>query len=256
MSVAALDILKTQLDEVGLSFALGNIDTFLHEQANSERGFVETLSLMLDHEIGQRRQRAARARLKMSGLPAIKTLEEFDVSHPEGISRKKLNELLSLAFVDRKENVVVLGPSGLGKTHILYALCYHACMNGHMAYHITGQELMEKLKKAKQQNRLIRKIRSLCRPKILAVDEVGYQNLTKEEAPLFFQLVAERYEKGSTIITTNKSFGQWGELMGDNAIATATLDRLLHHAHVIVLKGESYRLKNRMKLGLVPRQET
>jgi len=252
MSVAALDILKTQLDELDLSFSLGNIDTFLHEQANSERGLIETLSSLFDHEIAQRRQRAAKARLKMSGLPAIKTLDEFDIEHPEGVSRKKLNELLTLAFVYRKENIVLMGPSGLGKTHILYALCYQACMNGLTAYHVTGQELMEKLKKAKNQNRLLRKIRALCKPKILAVDEVGYQNLTKEESSMFFQLVAERYEKGTMIITTNKTFGQWGELMGENAIATATLDRLLHHSQVIVLKGESYRLKNRVKLGLVP----
>ena len=251
MSAAALDILKTQIEELGLTFTLGNIDTFLHEQATSERSLVETLSLLFDHEITQRRQRAAKARLKMSVLPAVKVLEEFDTAHAEGISRKKLNELSTLSFVYRKENVVFMGPSGLGKTHLLYALCYQACMNGLTAYHITGHELMETLKKAKLQNRLTRKIRALCKPKILAIDEIGYQNLTREEAPLFFQLVAERYEKGSIIVTTNKTFGQWGELMGENAIATATLDRLLHHAQVIVLKGESYRLKNRMKLGLV-----
>ncbi len=111
---------------------------------------------------------------------------------------------------------------------------------------------MEKLLKAKQQNRLSTKIKSLCNLKILAIDEIGYQNLTAEEASLFFQLISKRYEKGSLILTTNKAFGQWGELLGDAAIATATLDRLLHHASVFILKGESYRLKKRKALGVVP----
>ena len=145
-----------------------------------------------------------------------------------------------------------MGPSGLGKTHIMNALGHEACMRGYMAYYVSCQDLMEKLVRAKQQNRLSRKIKSLCKPRLLLVDEIGYQNLNKEESPLFFQLVAERYEKGSMIITTNKAFGLWGELMGENAIATATLDRLLHHAQVIILKGESYRLKKRIKSGLVP----
>jgi len=252
MKPPAFDILKCQLEELGLSFILGNMDTFLHEESNKDRTLIETLSDLFDNEITLRRQRAAKARLKMSGLPVIKTLDEFDTDEVEGITRKKLNELCTLAFIQRKENVVLMGPSGLGKSHVLYALCYKACMEGYMAYHLTCQDLMEKLKKAKLQNRLSRKIKALCKPKLLAIDEIGYQNFGKDESPLFFQLVAERYEKGSMIITTNKAFGQWGELMGENAIATATLDRLLHHSQVIVLKGDSYRLKKRIKLGLVP----
>lgn len=252
MKAPALEILKSQVEQLGLSFILGNLDSFLHDEARKERPLVETLSDLFDHELILRKQRAAKARLKMSGLPATKTIDEFDSDQLEGITRKKLNELRTLCFIERKENIVLMGPSGLGKSHILYALCYEACMQGHTAYHLTCQDLMEKLVRAKQQNRLSRKIRALCKPRLLAIDEIGYQNLTEEEAPLFFQLVAERYEKGSIVITTNKAFGQWGELMGENAIATATLDRLLHHAQVFILKGESYRLKKRIKLGLVP----
>jgi DNA replication protein DnaC len=251
MNPASLDILRYQIEELGLSFILGNIDTFLHRESNSQRPLLETLSDLFDHEISQRKQRAAKTRLKISNLPVIKTLEEFDPDQVEGVSRKDLNELATLTFIERKENIVIMGPSGLGKSHILYGLCHKACMEGYTAYHLSCQDLMEKLKKAKQQNRLSRKISSLCKPRVLAIDEIGYQNLTAEEAPLFFQLVAERYEKGPIIITTNKVFGQWGELMGENAIATATLDRLLHHAQVFVMKGESYRIKNRINLGLV-----
>lgn len=252
MKKPGLEILKQQLEELGLYFILGNIDSFLHQEATKQRGLIETLSELFDHELSQKKQRAAKTRLKISNLPVVKTLDEFEVDYPEGITKRNLNDLSSLAFIERKENIVLMGPSGLGKSHILYSLCYRACMEGYTAYHLTCQDLMEKLKRANQQNRLSRKIRALCKPKLLAIDEIGYQNLTNEEAPLLFQLVAERYEKGSMIITTNKSFGQWGELMGENAIATATLDRLLHHSQVFVLKGESYRLKNRIKLGLVP----
>jgi len=249
---ATLEILKWQTEELGLSFILGNLDTFLHEESGKDRPLIDSLSELFDLEITQRKQRAAKARLKMSNLPVVKTLEGFDAVHVDGITGKQLTELATLAFLERKENVVLMGPSGLGKSHILYGLCYRSCMEGYTAYHLTCQDLMEKLVTAKQHNRLSRKIRALCKPKLLAIDEIGYQNLTPEEAPLFFQLVAERYEKGSILLTTNKSFGQWGELMGENAIATATLDRLLHHSQVYVLKGESYRLKNRIKLGLVP----
>lgn len=252
MKTPALDILKSQIDQLGLSFMLGNIDTFLHDETRRDRPLVETLNDLFDHELSLRKERAAKMRLKLSSLPEIKSLNNFETDEIEGITRKKLNELGSLAFVERKENVILMGPSGLGKTHIMYALGYAACMHGYTAYHVTCQDLMENLAKAKQQNRLSRKIKALCKPKVLLVDEIGYQNLSKEESPLFFQLVAERYEKGSMILTTNKSFGQWGELMGENAIATATLDRLLHHAQVIILKGDSYRLKKRIKSGLVP----
>lgn len=252
MNNASLDILKHQIGELGLEFILGGLDTFLHREASAERPFTESLSELLDLEISQRKQRAAKTRLKISNIPAAKSLEDYDTEALEGITRKQLNELESLAFIERRENVVLMGPSGLGKSHILCALCRKACLEGYTAYHLTCQELMESLKKAKQLNRLSRKLKALCKPRLLAIDEIGYQNLTVEEAPLLFQLVAERYEKGSIIVTTNKNFGQWGELMGENAIATATLDRLLHHSLIYVLKGESYRLKNRMKLGLVP----
>jgi len=252
MNAIPLDILKSRIQELGLSFIPGNLDSFLHQESTHDRPFIEVLSDLLDYEITNRKQRAAKTRLKISNLPQVKTFEEFDSDHPEGITRKNLNELATLAFIERKENIVLMGPSGLGKTHILYGLCHKACMEGYTAYHLTCQDLMEKLKRAKQQNRLSRKINALCKPRLLAIDEIGYQNLTPEEASLLFQLVAERYEKGPMVITTNKAFGQWGELMGENAIATATLDRLLHHSHVFILKGESYRLKNRIKLGLVP----
>ncbi|NLD81867.1 MAG: ATP-binding protein [Smithella sp.] len=252
MSSVALELLRNNLTELNLGFISNYIDTFLHEQARNDKPLVEALCDLLDHEVTQRRQRAAKTRLKLSRLPQIKDLEQFQIEAVEGITRKKLNELASLAFIERKENVVLMGPSGLGKTHILSALVYKACNQGFTAYYMSAQELIEELLKAKRQNRLKRKLASLCKPHLLAIDEIGYESFSREEATLLFNLVASRYEKSSIILTTNKTFGQWGELMGDNAIATATLDRLLHHADVVIMKGESYRIKNRSKLGLVP----
>jgi DNA replication protein DnaC len=251
MATAALEILKNNLTELNLGFALSHIDTFLHEESRKERPLLETLSDLFGHELSMRRQRAAKTRLKLSRLPSVKYIDDFKVEEVEGITRKKLAELSSLAFIERNENVVLMGPSGLGKSHILSAIVYKACSEGYTAYFMTAQEIIEELVKAKRQNRLKRKLKSFCKPHLLAIDEIGYESLSKEESTLFFNLVAARYEKSSIILTTNKTFGQWGELMGDNAIATATLDRLLHYAEVIIMKGESYRIKKRSKLGLV-----
>jgi DNA replication protein DnaC len=251
MAAAALEILKNNLTELNLGFALSYIETFLHDESRKERPLLETLSDLFGHELTMRRQLAAKTRLKLSRLPSVKCIDDFKVEEVEGITGKKLAELSSLAFIERNENVVLMGPSGLGKSHILSAIVYKACSEGYTAYFMSAQEILEELVKAKHQNRLKRKLTSFCEPHLLAIDEIGYESLSKEESTPFFNLVAARYEKASIIITTNKTFGQWGELMGDNAIATATLDRLLHHAEVIIMKGESYRIKNRSKLGLV-----
>ena len=251
-TTAGLEILRHSLGELNLGFIHNSIDTFLHDESRKERPLLETLCDLFDQEITQRKQRAAKTRLKLSRLPVVKQISDFNIDEVEGISKKKLLELSSLAFVERKENVVLMGPSGLGKTHILSALVYKACCEGYTAYFMTAQEIIEELIKAKKQNRLKRKLTSFCKPHLLAIDEIGYETFSKEGAALFFNLVAARYEKASIILTTNKTFGEWGELMGDNAIASATLDRLLHHAEVIIMKGESYRIKKRSKLGLVP----
>jgi len=253
MNAVAVERLKTQMQELDFDFLPGQLETLLHEESQKDRPLVETLISMFDVELTQKRQRAAKMRLKLSRIPQVKLLDELDLSDVEGISQKQLNELKTLSFIDRKENVILMGSSGLAKTHIMLGLCHNACMAGYTAYFLSCIELVEMLIRAKQSRRLKNKLKALCKPHLLAIDEVGYQQLTQEESQLFFQLVSERYEKGSIILTTNKSFGQWAELMGEQAVATATLDRLLHHSHVFILKGESYRLKNRIKNGLVPR---
>jgi len=194
----------------------------------------------------------AKTRLKVSGLPQVKKLEDFDLSWPKGgLTERKFKELSSLSFLSRKENVILMGPSGLGKTHLLLALAYKACMTGYTAYYLSCLDLTERLLKAREINKLKRKLQWFRKPHLLVIDEVGYENLNQEQATLFFQLINTRYEHGSIIITTNKSFSKWGEMMSDDAVATATLDRLLHHSHVISLKGDSFRMKDRLKVGVV-----
>ncbi len=197
MTSVMLDIVKNNLSELNLGFALNHIDTFLHEEARKDRPFLDTLCDLLDHELTQRRQRAAKTRLKLSRLPSLKYIGDFKVEEVEGNTQKKPDELCSLAFIERNENVVLMGPSGLGKTHILSALVYKACSEGYTAYFMSAQEIIEELLKAKRQNRLKRKLASFCKPHLLAIYEIGYETLTKEEATLFFNLVAARYEKSS-----------------------------------------------------------
>ncbi|MFP4164878.1 MAG: ATP-binding protein, partial [Chitinispirillaceae bacterium] len=157
MNTMTLEIVRNHLDELNLGFASGYIDSFLHEHSRQDKPLVESICDLLDHEVTQRRQRAAKTRLKLSRLPVIKALDDFKVEEVEGVTKKKLNELSSLAFIERRENVVLMGPSGLGKTHILSALVYKACNQGYTAYYMSAQELIEELLKAKRQNRLKRK---------------------------------------------------------------------------------------------------
>lgn len=246
------EMVTQRMEELGLSFMAAGLESFLTSQVNREAPLVEIVGDLVDLELIPRKERMARTRLKVSGIPQGKTLEDFDLSWIKGgLTRKQFNELGTLSFIERRENVVLLGPSGLGKTHLMTALGRKACLNGYTAYFISCLELMERLQRSREQGRLKNRLKWFAKPHLLLIDEVGYENLSTEQAALFFQLINTRYEHGSVILTSNKPFGKWGEIMTDDAVATATLDRLLHHAHVISLKGDSYRMKNRMKIGVV-----
>lgn len=245
-------MITDRMEELGLSFMAAGLESFLSSQVNQDAPLIEVISELIDLELIPRKQRMAKTRLKVSGIPHSKSLEEFDLSWPKGgLTNKQFNELSSLAFIERKENVVLLGPSGLGKTHLMTALGQKACMNGFTAYYISCIDLLERLKRSRDQGRLKNKLTWFGKPHVLLIDEVGYENLSSEQAALFFQLINTRYEHGSIVMTSNKVFGKWGEIMADDAVATATLDRLLHHSHVISLKGNSYRMKDRLKIGVV-----
>lgn len=244
--------LAMKLEELGLTFMAASLESYLAEQSRNENTLLERLTDLVDLEYIPRKERAARTRLKISGMPQYKQLSDFDLSWLKGgLSRAKLEELSSLAFIDRKENVFLLGPSGVGKTHLLLGLGTQACKNGFSAYYMTCHDLVETLVRARDQNRLKRKLDWFRKPNVLLIDEVGYEPLSSEQAHVFFQLISIRYECGSIIMTSNKSFSKWAELMSDEAVATAMLDRLLHHSHTLSLQADSYRMKDRLKVGAV-----
>ena len=220
------------------------------EQA--QLGYLDFLDQLLEDEVTSRESGRFRNALKLSGLPHHKTLEDFDFAFQPGVDARRLKDLAAMEFVERKANVALLGPPGVGKTHIAVALAVTACRAGHSIYYTTLDDLVRKLRKADSLGTLPKQLASLARPSLLVIDEVGYLPLNRAEANMFFQLVSRRYEKGSTVITSNKTFAEWGTVLGDEVLATAILDRFLHHCEVIAINGPSYRLKDRADLVNTP----
>lgn len=226
----------------------------LAQQAvDDEASFVDFLECCLKIEQQQRRSRSQTMLAKFAGFPAIKLLDDFDFRFAAGAPQKSVQILKSMAFIERKENVIFLGPSGVGKTHLAIGLGYLATQAGLKVRFVTAADLVMQLEKAQQLGRLDTYMkRSLISPSVLIIDEVGYLPLQHNQANLFFQVIAKRYEHGSIILTSNLSFGEWDNTFaGNTALSAAMLDRLLHHSHVIQIKGESYRLKDKKKAGLL-----
>jgi len=221
------------------------------DAVRSEGSFGEFLERLLLAECDARDARTREAMFKLATLPAVKTLEAYDFAFASGAPRKQIVELGGLAFIERAENIVLLGPSGVGKTHIASALALKATQAGIKTRFITAADLMLQLGIAKTQGRLTQYLnRAVIGPRLLIVDELGYLPFGREEANLFFHVIAKRYERGSTIVTSNLAFAQWATTLADDATLTAALlDRLLHHAHIVQISGESYRLKDRKKVG-------
>jgi len=223
------------------------------QAAQEDLSYVGFLECCLKAEQEERRRRSQTMLTKFAGFPAIKLLDDYDFKFAAGAPKKTVQSLQSMAFVERKENVIFLGPSGVGKTHFAIGLGYLATQAGVKARFITAADLVIQLEKAQQLGRLEQYMkRSLLSPSVLIIDEVGYLPLQRNQANLFFQVVAKRYEHGSIILTSNLSFGEWDETFaGNSALTAAMLDRLLHHAHVIQIKGDSYRLKDKKKAGVL-----
>jgi len=245
MSEILYDRLKENLEALKMRNTLEIIDNYLERAIKDELNIVDVLDHIFAEEARGKRQRAYEKQIQMSGFPIKKGLDEFDFSFQPSIDKRQIDELATMRFVENAENIVFLGPPGVGKTHLANALGMVAAKNRYSTYYINCHTLIENLKKSHYENRLHDKLRTLIRYKVLIIDEIGYLPMDIQGANLFFQLIAKRYEKASTIFTSNKTFSQWNEVFADVTIASAILDRVLHHCTVINIKGESYRLKER-----------
>ena len=231
------DRLQENLSRLKLSQVAEVLDTVVKEAEKDKSSYLRFLDHLLEEEVAAKEKRRIQTAMKTAGLPVAKTIEEYDFSFHPNLNKKEVMALFDLNFISKRENVIFLGPPGVGKTHLAISLAIKACYHGFKVYFTTMDTLIRKLKESQSKGK------AYLTSSLVAVDEVGYLPIDTQEAYLFFQFVSYRYEKSSTIITSNKSFGDWQELFGDPVIATAVLDRLLHHCKVVNIKGHSYRLR-------------
>ena len=247
---------RDHLHRLQMEAALHALDPVLEQAQKAEKLPVEVLDELMGIELAARFERRVSTNLKLSGLPRPKTLEEFDFEAQPQVPKDTVAEPASLRFLHQGENVLLLGPCGVGKTHLAIALALKAIERGHRIYFLTLHDLVTKSPVAREKNRLGILLRVLTRPELLVIDEIGYLPLERPDATFLFEVINKRYQaQKSIILTSNKSFGQWDEIFPDPALAIALLDRLLHHATTLNIRGESYRLRHRRHAGLaVPAQ--
>jgi DNA replication protein DnaC len=242
------DRLRAQLADLKLPGALEALDDILRQVDGGTLPAPAALEALLGAQIQLRNARRLTAAMRSSRLPAIKTLADFDFTFQPSLKREQIDSLHTLGFLERRENVILLGPPGVGKTHLAISLAIAAAQSGRRVYYGTLADLITSLEEAQQAGHLAQRLKTLIFPSLLVVDEIGYLPISRTGAMLFFQLMSRRYETGATVLTANKGFDAWGEIFGDAVMASALIDRLVHHCHIVNIRGNSYRMRHHAEL--------
>lgn len=236
--------LLNNLEELKLTALKDNLSIYADMVSNKEKGFIDALYELTEKEKTFRRERLMNNSVKTAGFPFLKKIDDYDFSFQPSVSKDEITDLLSLRFIDNKENIIFVGSPGTGKTHLATSIGIEAALHRYGVHFITCQKLMNDLTLALDENRLEKRFKQYTGYKVLIIDEIGYLTMNTEQANLFFQLISRRYEKKSTILTTNKTLSKWTEIFIDPIITNAILDRVLHHCHLINIIGPSYRTKD------------
>ena len=226
------------------------LDGFAQEGARAQWSYLDFLDRLLEAEIAARSERDVAMKTKLARFPAVKTLEQFDFTAQPSINERQIRDLATVRFVAHGENILFLGPPGVGKTHLAIALGTAAIHQGISTYFLTVADLLDMLQRDVTEGRLTQRLQTLCKPRLLILDEMGYFPLDQLAARFLFQLVSRRYGRGSMVITSNKSYSEWGEVMADQVLAGAMLDRLLHVSTTVNIRGQSYRLREKRRAGV------